>query len=117
MRIKKDSFQPLSFGDLTIYDYTANLDTSSSLALLVIPPKGGHPKSRSKVSDKYYYVKSGIVSFVVENKEFVLYPGDLLIVEKNRWFSYQNKSNSLVELILMHTPRFSLKQEEFEKVE
>lgn len=111
--IQKDSIQPLNFNDLIIFDYTAGLNTRISFALIIVPPECGHPKARSKISDKYYYVKSGIVSFMIHDKEFILYPGDFLLIEKNKWFSYQNKSSSSAELILIHTPSFSLEEEEF----
>lgn len=117
MRIQKENIHPLNFNDLIIFDYTANLDTSSSFAVIVIPPRSGHGKARSQISDKYYYVKSGTVNFVINDKKFVLSSGDLLLVEKNKWFSYQNKSDSSAELILIHTPRFSLAEEELERSE
>ncbi len=113
--IKKDSIYPLNFGDLVIFDYTAGLGTSSSFAIIVVPPRCGHAKAKSRKSDKYYYVKSGIVNFMINDEEFILFSGDLLLVEKNKWFSYQNKSSSSAELILIHTPRFSLEEEEFER--
>ena len=117
MRIQKDSIQPLNFNNLIIFDYTAGLNTSSSFAVVVVPPECGHPKARSKTSDKYYYVKSGIINFMIKDKEFILCSGDFLLIEKNKWFSYHNRSSSSAELILIHTPSFSLKEEEFESSE
>jgi mannose-6-phosphate isomerase-like protein (cupin superfamily) len=114
-KIQKDSVEPINFNDLVVFDYTSGLDVSSSFAVIVVPSGRGHTKSRSKKSDKYYYGKSGTVHFIVNDKEFKLNSGDLLLVEKNNWFSYKNKSKSLTELILIHTPNFSLEKEEFRK--
>jgi len=114
MRIQKSNIQPLGFHDLLVLDYTADLDTSFSFAVIVVPPGCSHPKSRSRRSHKYYYVKSGTTSFTVGGEEFVLDPGDFLVIEKNKWFSYRNKSGSSVELVLIHDPRFVLEEEEFD---
>lgn len=117
MRIQKNNIRSLSFHDLTILDYTADLSTSFSFAVIAVPPACGHPRSRSRRSHKYYYAKSGTTSFTVGGEEYVLDPGDFLVIEKNKWFSYRNKSGSSVELLLIHDPRFVLEEEEFDTSE
>lgn len=114
MRIQKNNIRPLSFHNLIVLDYTADLSTSFSFAVIVVPPGCSHPRSRSRRSHKYYYAKSGTTSFTVGDEEFVLDPGDFLVIEKNKWFSYRNKSSSSVELVLIHDPRFVFEEEEFD---
>ena len=117
MRIQKNNIRPLDFHGLIVLDYTADLSTSFSFAVIVVPPGCSHPRSRSKRSHKYYYAKSGTTSFTVDGEEFVLDSGDFLVIEKNKWFSYRNKSGSSVELILIHDPKFVLEEEEFDNSE
>ncbi len=117
MKIQKNNIRPLSFHDLTVLDYTADLNTSFSFAVIVVPPRCKHPRFRSRGSHKYYYAKSGTTSFTVGDEEFVLNPGDFLVIEKDKWFSYRNKSSSSVELVLIHDPRFVPEEEEFDSSE
>ncbi len=117
MRIQKNHIRPLDFHDLTVLDYTADLDTNFSLAIIVVPAGCSHPRSRSRRSHKYYYAKSGTTNFTVDGEEYVLNQGDFLVIERNKWFSYRNKSSSSAELVLVHDPRFVLEQEEFDSTE
>ena len=112
-KIKKGSVPSSSFHDLVIHDYTANLNSSSSFAVITVPPRSSHPKARSKRSDKYYFVKSGSITFALDNDELTLCQGDLLFIKRNNWFSYYNRSNKMAELILIHTPCFSIEEEQF----
>jgi mannose-6-phosphate isomerase-like protein (cupin superfamily) len=114
MILNRASFAPIDFDGLRIVDYTAALDSSSSLAHIRVPPGARHALSRSTRSDKYYYVLSGVVHFSVEGEETTLGRGDVCIVVRGQRFAYENRSDAPVEMILFHTPSFQLEAEVFE---
>ena len=113
MIIKNEALKPVIFQNLTILDYTADVNTSSSLAVITIPPGGRHVESWSKRSDKYYYVILGSVIFTLDGDKFTLSRGDCIVVLKGRHFSYENDTEEKTELILFHTPSFDIKSEVF----
>jgi mannose-6-phosphate isomerase-like protein (cupin superfamily) len=114
MIIRGNDVKQFDFDGLKIADYTATLDGKSSFAVLSVPPQVGHKPSWSKRSDKYYYIMAGEITFIVDNKEFVLSGGDLCVIKKGDTFSYKNNSAEFVKMILIHTPNFNLDQEVFE---
>ena len=114
MILRGESVAPIEFDGLRILDYTAGLESSSSLAHIHAPPGARHALSWSTRSDKVYYVLSGPVHFYVEGEETVLGRGDVCIVPKGQRFWYENRSNAPVEMILVHTPSFRLEAERFE---
>ncbi len=112
--IKRYNFvRKIEFYGLKINDYTDGLNESSSFTVIEVPPNTKHPEARSKRSDKYYYVVSGNIKFSLEGKEYNLSEKDLCIVHKGQHFSYQNNSQDLTLLILVHTPNFDLDSEVF----
>ena len=114
MNLRGESVSPIDFDGLQILDYTAGLDSSSSLAHIRVPPGARHALSWSTRSDKYYYVLSGPIHFSVEGEETVLGQGDVCIVAQGQRFTYENRSDAPVEMILFHTPSFKLEAERFE---
>jgi mannose-6-phosphate isomerase-like protein (cupin superfamily) len=115
VKIAKDSVVPFDFEGLQIADYTSEINGSSSLAEITVPPGGSHPRAYSKRSDKYYYVVSGYVEFAVKDKVSELITGDVCVIPKGQWFSYQNSSKETAKLVLVHTPSFDLESEVLEK--
>ncbi len=65
MFIPKQAVTPIDFEGLTITDYTASGNLSSSCALIRVSPGVSHRKSFSKRSDKYYIVISGTIRFTL----------------------------------------------------
>ena len=114
MIVRGKSIPPFDFDGLQIRDYTSGLEWSSSLAHIRVPPGARHAQSWSTRSDKYYYVLSGALYFEVEDAGSELGAGDLCIVKKGQPFWYENRSDAPVEMILLHTPNFSLEAEVFE---
>ena len=114
MIIRKESVKSLEFNGLKILDYTADLDGSSSFAIITVPPESRHGLSWSKRSDKYYYVVQGSIAFMLENDSFSLSEGDFCLVKKGENFDYRNETQTDVKLILFHTPSFDLSSEVFE---
>jgi mannose-6-phosphate isomerase-like protein (cupin superfamily) len=112
--IRNNEAEQFGFDGLTITDYTAKLDEKSSFAIISVPSQISHKLSWSNRSDKYYYVVSGEIDFIVNDKEFVLSDGDLCIIKRGDRFKYKNNSDDVVQMILVHTPNFKLDQEVFE---
>jgi len=115
MILRGESVPPFDFDGLQIRDYTSGLELSASLAHIRVPPGARHALSWSTRSDKYYYVLSGALHFVVEDTGTVLGRGDACLVKKGQPFWYENCSDGPVEMILLHTPSFSLEAEVFER--
>jgi mannose-6-phosphate isomerase-like protein (cupin superfamily) len=114
MIIKENEAEQFDFDGLKITDYTAKLDENSSFATISVPPHISHKFSWSQRSTKYYYIITGEINFLVNDKEYVLSKGDLCIINKGDKFKYKNNSNETVKMILVHTPNFILNQEIFE---
>ena len=56
MILKSETIKPFDFDGLSIRDFTAQLNTSSSLAHVRVLPHARHRLAWSKECDKYYYV-------------------------------------------------------------
>ena len=113
MIVKRGTISPIQFEGLRIFDYTADLRTGSSIAVIEVPPCGRHRRAYSKRSDKYYYVVSGSVKFIVENSEYELAAGDFCYVAAEREFEYSNDRPVSARLLLVHTPSFDIDSEVF----
>ena len=115
MILKSEMMQPFDFEGLTICDFTATLNTSSSLARIHVSPCARHRRAWSKECDKYYYVISGQLQFMLDNIERTLREGDVCIVPRGHKFSYANTTEMPVELLLFHTPKFNIDAEVFDE--
>jgi mannose-6-phosphate isomerase-like protein (cupin superfamily) len=111
--IAEKSLNPIDFGGLRIFDYTAGHNLSSSLAVIDVPSGVHHPEAWSKRSDKYYLVISGAILFVLEGVQTELRAGDVCVVPRGSRFSYSNPSTTPARLVLVHTPSFELDSEVF----
>ena len=114
MIIKENEVEQFDFDGLKITDYTAKLDENSSFATISVLPQISHKLSWSKRSNKYYYIITGKINFIINDKEYVLSNGDLCVIKKGEKFKYKNSSNKIVKMILVHTPNFKLDREVFE---
>jgi mannose-6-phosphate isomerase-like protein (cupin superfamily) len=115
MIIKRSSMETINFDGLQIYDYTAGHDTSSSLAVIQVLPGVRHAEAWSKRSDKYYYVMTGRIRFVLKGAKYDLAAGDFCLVCQGERFWYENQTEELTTLLLVHTPSFELESEVFVK--
>ena len=114
MKITGQAINPIDFEGLMIHDYTEGMDLSSSLAKIVVAPGVSHKKAWSKKSDKYYYVVSGKLQFIVDDVSYDLEAGDVCLIRKGQRFSYHNLSQDKANLLLVHTPMFDIESEVFE---
>ena len=115
MIIRHNATDPIEFDSLKIVDFTAGLESSSSLAEITVPVGVSHRISWSNRSDKYYCVVRGQVVFTVNHESERLLAGDVCIVPQGERFSYANEGTVDAVLILVHTPSFKLECEGFEE--
>ena len=113
MIVRHNSLQAIDFEGLRIHDYTANGHTSSSLALIEVPPGVRHREAWSKRSDKYYFVVAGRILFSLSGEECDLTSGDFCLVRQGQRFRYENRTEEPATLLLVHTPSFDLDSEMF----
>jgi mannose-6-phosphate isomerase-like protein (cupin superfamily) len=113
MIVKKGSVGVIDFDGLQILDYTSNLESRSSFAVITVPPGTAHAESWSKRSDKYYYVVIGRVEFTLDGQLQVLSAGDFCVVPQGHHFSYLNRESKEAQICLVHTPCFDINSEVF----
>ena len=113
MFVRRSTLEPIDFGGLRIFDYTAGTDRGASLALIEVPPGAVHREAWSRRSDKYYLVVSGEIRFSLESRDFSLAVGDFCFVEQGKRFAYENRGSSAATVVLVHSPRFDLDSEVF----
>ncbi len=113
MIVRQRTLEPIDFGGLKIFDYTADAKLGSSLALIEAPPGATHEEAWSRRSDKYYLVVSGEIRFSLQGQDFPLGPGDFCFVEQGKRFAYRNVNSSPATLVLVHSPSFDLESEVF----
>ena len=113
MIVRQNSLEPIAFGGLRIFDYTAQANLGSSMALIEVPPGAVHEQAWSRRSDKYYLVVSGAIRFSLQDREFSLGPGDFCFVEQGQRFAYRNEGSAPATLVLVHSPSFELESEVF----
>jgi mannose-6-phosphate isomerase-like protein (cupin superfamily) len=108
-----NNIQPFDWRGLQIRELTPEKLASISIAEIEIAPGKTHPVTRSTKSDKVYMCIDGSVSFQVNDNIINLKPRDLLLIQKGEWFRYENKTEFLGRLVLIHIPPFDLDCEEF----
>ncbi|MBN1995519.1 MAG: DUF952 domain-containing protein [Anaerolineae bacterium] len=112
MILKTDATPPHEWEGLTIRDFTAGQNTSSSVARIQVPPGARHVRAWSTRSDKFYYLISGQLHFLLDDDIHLLVEGDVGLVQQGHKFAYVNKTNIPVELLLLHTPAFEREAEQ-----
>jgi mannose-6-phosphate isomerase-like protein (cupin superfamily) len=115
MKIERVSVQPIDFDGLEIRDYTADRDGGSSFAEIIVPAGIRHRRAWSMRSDKYYFGLQGKLTFTIGDQAVELAAGDLLIIRQGDRFSYENRTEEVAKVLLVHTPSFDLSQEVFEE--
>ncbi len=109
----RENMEPIDFEGLRIYDYTAGLETRSSVALIVVPPGVRHREAWSKRSEKHYAVTAGRVRFAVDGAVRELAAGDFCLVRQGQRFWYENATEEPAALVLVHTPPYDPDAEVF----
>lgn len=114
LKITRESISSFDFEGLEIRDYTADHECSSSVAEISVPARARHRRAWSKRSDKYYFGMQGKLSFTIDKRRIELAAGDLCIIHKGERFDYENTTDEVARVLLVHTPSFDLSQEVFE---
>lgn len=107
------SVTPVDFGGLGVRDLIPHFLASASVAHIEVAPGASHAAAKSTRSDKLYICFRGKPTFEVNGEQIQLSPLDLLVVQRNEWFSYRNASDDRVDLFLVHVPPFDLNSEVF----
>jgi len=115
MKIEQESVTPFNFDGLEIRDYTADRSSSSSFAEITVPAGVRHRLAWSRRSDKFYFGLQGRLRFMVDDQAVELSAGDLCIIRKGDRFSYENRTERVAKVLLVHTPSFDLSQEVIEE--
>ncbi|MGI6686406.1 MAG: helix-turn-helix domain-containing protein [Bacillota bacterium] len=55
--------------------------------------------------EEFCYVVEGILTYIIEDKEYEIYPGDSLHIPSHRPHNWGNFTNKLVKVILVVTPK------------
>lgn len=66
---------------------------------------GEHGRTRTKLSDRIYYVLGGEAQFEVDNDKFLAKSGEVIIIPQNTPYNYR-AVNGTLKLFLVHTPAF-----------
>lgn len=103
--------ESFEWNGLHIRDLTAAFGSRSSFAVIDVIPMAKHPLSCSSRCEKYYYVLSGQLHFHCGGVDTVLCRQDLIVVPPDIRFAYANRSNRLVQLLLVHTPVYAPEHE------
>ena len=111
MIVKGNTVEMTPFNGLEVFDYTAGVDVSASLAIINVPPDARHPEAYSTKSDKYYYVLEGQIRFGLDRKRFDLVSGDMCLIRREQRFWYENSGTTQARLLLVHTPGFDPQSE------
>jgi len=111
--VSYSNLAPYDFKGLKIKELTPDDLTSASVAEVEINPGVKHKMARSLKSDKIYICIEGEIAFHVESEYIRMEPGDLLFIQRDEWFSYQNDKDNISRVILVHVPPFDLESEQF----
>ena len=110
---KLQNVTPFDFRGLLIRDPALEAVSSASVAHIVVAPGVSHPKARSTKSDKFYVCIDGSLAFTVDSHRVDVEPTDLLVIQRNEWFEYENVGTKAATFLLIHVPPFDLESEEF----
>ncbi|TCO74823.1 helix-turn-helix domain-containing protein [Marinisporobacter balticus] len=56
--------------------------------------------------EEFIYVLEGILTMIIDNEQYALYPGDSAHIDSNRVHNWANYTNKKVKLLTVHTPNF-----------
>lgn len=86
------------------WEYNSKEDfRNASAAFLEVT--GQHGKSRTKVSDRVYYVVDGVGEFVIGGRKVGVAKSDVVIIPKNTAYDFRATEGTL-KLFLVHTPAY-----------
>ena len=113
MIVRRSDRTPFDFDGLQIRELTPEGLQEASVAEVEVAPGVSHKLARSTKSDKLYVCIAGSVTFWEGDKKLQLGVGDLVLIRTGEWFKYENETEEVARLILVHIPPFDLQCEEF----
>ena len=112
MFIRGESISEFDFEGIKIRDYTVGQDLNASVALITVAAGIGHKRALSALSEKYYFVVEGRISFRIGGEKQDLGAGDFCFVPKSTEFSYECLDQK-AKMIVVHAPAYDSSAEVF----
>jgi mannose-6-phosphate isomerase-like protein (cupin superfamily) len=113
IRAKQEIHNPLisPWGE-TVYELVGAAQASGSaashsLAQIVIAPGCSSEKHYHKVSEETYYILAGTGRMVVDDREFVLIPGQACLIQPYEWHQILNDSETDLEFLAVCAPSWN----------
>ena len=104
--VKTKEVTPYHFEGLEVRELIPGLLPAASVAHVEVRPGAAHATTRSSKNDKLYICISGAPTFEVDGNRVDLGPLDLLVIQRDEWFSYRNETDDAAVLFLIHVPPY-----------
>jgi RimJ/RimL family protein N-acetyltransferase/mannose-6-phosphate isomerase-like protein (cupin superfamily) len=104
MLIKGDQARAFEVHGLQVRDYGAVAEGGASVAVVDVPPKGGHPYAYSSASDKIFVMIEGALRFDVDGIAYTARAGDVVVVPKEKLFQYFDWQGQTARVLVIHAP-------------
>lgn len=106
--IKSASIKQENFGAILVQNLVPPQE-SKNMSVAIIELSGVNKKAKNKVSDTFYYILEGNGVFTIEDKEYEVSKGDLVIIPKNIFYFDSGRMKMLSFL----SPRFDAANVEY----
>ena len=108
MKLKLTDGIPFEVGQVKGYAITAQTGIASGdVASLKV--EGRHGRTKTILSDRFYYVVAGVGAFEVGGKTFEITRGDLVVVPRDTPYDFEGR----MELLMFCSPAFDPSKEVF----
>ena len=111
--VKTKEVTSYNFEGLEVRELIPGLLPAATVAHVEVQPGAAHPTSKSTKNDKLYICISGEPTFEVNGEHLELGPLDLLVIQRDEWFSYRNETDATAVLYLIHVPPYEPDGDEF----
>lgn len=106
MLIRREKIGSSDLDGVTMRDYGSVAAGGASVAVVEVPPKGGHLWGYSSRCDKVYFMVEGSLRFDVDGRAYTAEAGDLVVVPKGRVFQYFDWEGNPARMLVVHVPAF-----------
>ena len=79
-----------------------------SLAYVMIPPGGSSSHHFHKVGEETYFILKGRGKLIVNNKKFIVSPGDAIFISPNDAHQILTEGTEVLEFVVVSAPPWSL---------
>jgi mannose-6-phosphate isomerase-like protein (cupin superfamily) len=100
---------------MTIRDLTPpGVAWQASFIEIDVPAGAVHPLARSRKCETFYYCDSGELEFEVNDRRFLVKPGDLVEIKANEWYAYHTSSTP-ARLLSFNVPPYDASATEYQE--